>query len=179
MKVVTLDNKAFYTECRRLEDEAASFCPDVIVGIATGGVEVARLIFTDVPHLSVDAHRPSTKTKKRNGAVMGFVRCLPRPVKDLLRIAESKILSLRRPGSRKVALDATSIVPFRRVLVVDDAVDSGATARAVIDALNTIPGNRTIALAVLTVTTRHPAVNADFALYRNRTLLRFPWSMDK
>lgn len=179
MKVVTLDNNAFTEACRRLEAESASFCPDVIVGIATGGVEVANNMFVNIPHLTVDAHRPTTKAKKRHNAIMHCVRRLPRSIKDALRIAESKILALRRPRHREVVFDRSSIASFKRVLVVDDAVDSGATAHAVIEVINSIPGNRDVALAVLTVTTRHPIVTADFALYRNNTLLRFPWSMDK
>lgn len=38
--------------------------------------------------------------------------------------------------------------------------------------------NISIKIAVITVTTPHPIIDADFYLYHNRVLVRFPWSND-
>lgn len=93
-------------------------------------------------------------------------------------MAESYILSKKRPVIPVINVNPADYSPFKRILVVDDAVDSGATARGILDAIHRLPGQRLTALAVITVTTPHPVVKVDFALYTNRTLIRFPWSKD-
>lgn len=178
MRVITLDNEAFDRACRRLEEMTTGFDPDVVVGIANGGVEVARRMHTSLPHLTVRARRPSTEAKDRHGRAMAAVRRLPRWLKNAMRMAESYILSKRCPEVPIIELNAADFAGYRRILVVDDAVDSGATARGVVDAIRRLPSQPSLALAVVTVTTPHPIVDVDFALYTNRTLIRFPWSKD-
>jgi len=64
------------------------------------------------------------------------------------------------------------------VLLVDDAIDTGATIhQARLQLLEQFP-NIILRVAVITVTTPHPICDADFFLYHNRTLCRFPWSND-
>lgn len=64
------------------------------------------------------------------------------------------------------------------VLLIDDAIDTGATIyQARSQLLEQFP-NITLRVAVITVTTPHPICDADFCLYHNRTLCRFPWSND-
>ena len=66
----------------------------------------------------------------------------------------------------------------RKVLLVDDAIDSGATLLLIKQyLLNEFP-DIDVKIAVITVTTRHPLVMADYYRYNNRTLIRFPWSND-
>ncbi|MBC7799187.1 MAG: hypothetical protein H7Z10_01075, partial [Gemmatimonadaceae bacterium] len=68
--------------------------------------------------------------------------------------------------------------PAPAVLIVDDAVDSGATLAAVLAEVRRLapPGAR-IETAAITVTTAAPIATPDHALF-NRQLCRFPWSMD-
>lgn len=179
MKVVTLDTKALSAACLRLEEAARGFAPDLIVGIATGGDEVARRMFGDLPHTSVRCRRPGSETKDGNPRLFGFIRRLPRPVRDLMRIAEAHWLAARGTRAEERAVEvspeaAGAIARASRILVVDDAADSGATLAAVLRAI----GPKAVAVAVLTVTTPDPAVRPDYTLYDNRTLLRFPWSKD-
>ena len=64
------------------------------------------------------------------------------------------------------------------LLLIDDAIDTGATIQqARLQLLEQFPGI-TLRVAVITVTTPHPICDADFCLYHNRTLCRFPWSND-
>ena len=80
-------------------------------------------------------------------------------------------------NNRNRTLTAIAIVVF--ILIVDDACDSGSTLRAVMDAVRKISPERVvIKTAVITTTTYRPVVSPDFSLYRNRTLIRFPWSKD-
>lgn len=65
-----------------------------------------------------------------------------------------------------------------RILVVDDAVDSGATLRTVIATIRSTWPDAEIRSAVLTVTRSRPLILPDYTLYPRGTLLRFPWSLD-
>ena len=64
----------------------------------------------------------------------------------------------------------------RKVLIVDDAVDSGATMLAVAEALREANPEAEIRTAAITVTTPKPLITPDYSMYKD--LIRFPWSMD-
>lgn len=68
--------------------------------------------------------------------------------------------------------------PAPEVLVVDDAIDSGDTLFSVINSLKEVNPAARVRVAVVTVTTDHPRAEADFSIYHNKTLVRFPWSSD-
>lgn len=66
----------------------------------------------------------------------------------------------------------------QRLLVVDDAVDSGVTLATVLNVLRALcPAGTEIRSAVVTVTLDGPLIQPDFALHRG-ILCRFPWSFD-
>lgn len=184
MRVVTLNERDFFTACRTLEETVAKdYIPDLIIGIATGGEFVASCMFADAPHRSISRHRPSTADKERASIIFRILRRSPRFISDFLRIAEARILALRKPSpaSEPVVPDektAAAISSARRILVVDDATDSGATLKAVTDAILAVPGEREVRTAVITVTTSSPLVMPDYTLFHDSTLIRFPWSKD-
>ena len=65
-----------------------------------------------------------------------------------------------------------------RILIIDDAVDSGATLAATIDHIQAIAGpDAVLRTAAITVTTAAPSIEPNFMLYRY-VLCRFPWSLD-
>lgn len=179
--VVTLDAGRFARCCRTLAGkvQAGGFDPDVVVGIRTGGEYVARGMaeaFHGSPRLeSVDLQRPSTR---RKSPLRSFLARLPRPVADVLRIVESRMLALRRPSVREFDRLPGSLCGLGRIkiLLVDDAVDSGATMLAVANALRRVNPEAVIRTAAVTVTTRSPHIIPDYSLFKD--LMRFPWSMD-
>lgn len=173
MRVLTLNNTEFTEACRLLEERCRPFDPDLVIGIATGGAVIAEKMFTSVRHITVTARRPSSSGKDRVTPLMNVVRRLPVPVKNLMRMAESRILSFKRPVPPELAPIETG--DAKRILVVDDAVDSGATLYGVLSAIET---DGSVKSAVMTVTTSKPLVYPDFSIYHNHTLIRFPWSMD-
>lgn len=173
---------------RRVE---AQYAPDLLVGIRTGGLVVAeamaRAAVRPVTVLPLTSRRASTGTKARFGLLRTTATRLPRPVLDRLRVLEHRLLTGRRKA--RVALqpfdhhEAATIgahiaaVAGSRVLVVDDAVDSGVTLATVLGLLRETTGAAKIRSAVITVTLDDPRVEPDFALYRG-VLCRFPWSFD-
>jgi hypoxanthine phosphoribosyltransferase len=192
--VVSLDTQEFDAVCADLmaivhRDSA----PDLVVGIPTGGAYVAqamtRAVKNDLTVLKLTCRRPSSNLKKGSPLKKMLTR-LPRPVVDQLRVIEHAVLTrkpARPPAERYQFLDdeleritawfaAAGRSPS--VLVVDDAVDSGATLLQVIDRLRAMaPHGTTIRSAVVTVTTDRPLILPDYTMF-HRQLCRFPWSLD-
>lgn len=183
MKVITLDAAGFTTTCRLLASRvvADGYMPGLLVGIKSGGEYVAEEMsasFPDALLAFVELRRPSSARKGRG--VARFLSHLPLKVLDLLRMAESRMLSLRpRPLCPRIEISSELRRQLpARVLVVDDAIDSGITMQAVVEALRRARPDVEVRTAVITVTTSHPSVRADYTLYNNHTLIRFPWSID-
>lgn len=190
MSVITLTPTLLQSASSQLAQRVmgAGFCPQVIIGVLNGGAQVARLMRESLPaealYCEVSISRPSTRQKKQH-FVQQLMRRLPLWLCNLLREAESRVTSLRGTSSLErvgeVALPAEVEVCLQspcRVLVVDDAIDSGATIQKVKDQLLSHFSSLDIRVAVITVTTSNSVCDADFALYRNHTLCRFPWSND-
>jgi len=176
MKVLTFTPEIFARECRRLE-RLAGTAPDLVVGIASGGVHVAERIFPAAPHVSVSCRRPSTATKTRMEPVFKLIRLLPLAVRDRLRVFEATRLRRSRPHPMPSVNVPDAARHARDILVVDDAVDSGATMRAVTEAIRTANPGARIRTAAITVTTPMPLIWPDMTLYTN-VLIRFPWARD-
>ena len=193
--VVTFTPADFDAACRRLLDIASRFGdPDLVVGIHSGGWHVARAMARALPAatpvLGVTCRRPGTSAKQRMPLLRPVLRCLPRFASDTLRRLEHHLVTARRrPETRRaLVLDQVELMALaaelavwpqaRRLLVVDDAVDSGVTLDCVLRALHDlVPARVRVESAVITVTTPAPAVLPDYTLYRG-ALCRFPWSMD-
>lgn len=173
MRVLTLDDRAFAGHCKMLEQRVLSdgYVPDLIIGIARGGEFVAGRMFEGVPHVSVKLQRP--QGGERSQTVGRFVHAMPRWINNLMRMAESLLLTLKSHHLSRVDLPG-GLDGYKRILVVDDAVDSGATLASVIAAL----GGRCRTAALTVTALRKPLAMPDYYLFNNHTLIRFPWSTD-
>lgn len=186
MRVITLNEESFKEACACLERKVheGGYYPDIVVGIARGGVYVAECFATGTTY-SVVCQRVGTSMKK--GMVSAVLKRLPRWINSSLRCLESCYLEFcdrfRQPDLRKPDVAAALSLKLKegghRVLVVDDAVDSGVTLQSVLCVLRKISSNNDIRSASLTVTRKSPWVMPDYYLYHDRTLLRFPWSEDR
>jgi adenine/guanine phosphoribosyltransferase-like PRPP-binding protein len=194
LAVATLTRSAFATTCADLiRIVEGDFDPGLVVGIRTGGLVVANAMAragagapTVIP---VTCRRPSTTVKARIPMLRRVLTSLPPPMIDLMRRIEHQWLiapAARKPSARVVdsddvravteALHAMSHPPS--ILVVDDAVDSGATLLAVLNALRRIcPPEADIRTAAVTQTLPEPMVRPDYVIFRG-VLCRFPWSFD-
>ena len=189
--LLTLRHGEFDAACAalmRLADH--DYAPNLLVGVRTGGLAVAeamaRAAISPPPVLPLTCRRQGTKLKARIPGLRGILTALPRPLVDALRQTEHRLLSgrRRRAAADVDAAEAAAIAawmleaPPQRVLVADDAVDSGATLAAVLRALRLVcPRWTEIRTAVITVTMADPLVEPDYALHRG-VLCRFPWSFD-
>lgn len=186
MSVITLHPHLLAEAAHRLSlrIQAKGCEPTLIVGIQSGGAKVAQLMradFPDVAYSEVRISRPSTQ-QKEHGLTHRLLQHMPLWLCDMLRVVESRIGEWCSRGSvpqRVGTVDLRQQLPAGSViLLVDDAIDTGATIHSLCQQLSAQWPQAIIRVAVITVTTSHPVCDADFCLYHNRTLCRFPWSND-
>ena len=196
MKVITFDRDLFRAECRRLGELALSaFDPELVVGIRSGGYVVAEAMLDHEPPqsrrlLPITRRRSSSALKEKNGLARSVVKALPYAVTDRIRVLEHRMLTRRRgsqppapsrweadPAEADALASALGETPAARVLVVDDALDTGTTLKAVVELLQALAPASTVRSAVIVTTTADPVISADISLH-NRVLGRFPWSHD-
>lgn len=179
LQVITLSDNDFRLACQRLEKAvtAKGFRPDAVVAICSGGCYVADNMFPGAARIEVAMSRGGTKAK--SGFLGSVLRALPRTLQDGLRIAEAGFMGMTRGKNAEIQpvdLDFATGPEYRRILVVDDAVDSGVSLASVVEGVRrSFPGAE-IMSAVITVTTAEPIIQPDVLLYRK--LIRFPWSAD-
>lgn len=194
MRVITLSQGAVDWQGREFAKRIVNECPqgfDLMVGVRRGGVFVADAVQNHLPQgfcrmrTNIKLQRPSTRGKgARLAAVLGNT---PLWMLNSARILESHWLQWRdkfrknRECTRKFVVDGGELPPLppgANVLLIDDAIDTGATISAVRKGLVDKYGNINFKIAAITVTTDAPALDADFYTYHDRTLVRFPWSID-
>jgi uncharacterized protein len=194
LAVRTLTGPDFATACAELMQQVElSYAPTLLIGVRTGGLVVAEAmagaVAGGVPVAPLTCRRAATGAKARLPFLARTLSALPRPVTDTLRVAELRLSAGRRraraPAQAVDQVEAEAIAARvragpggERLLVVDDAVDSGVTLGAVLRVLRGLcPEATEIRSAVVTVTLDSPLVQPDFALHRG-VLCRFPWSFD-
>ena len=64
-----------------------------------------------------------------------------------------------------------------KILIVDDAIDSGMTMSVVQQAILLFDSSATVKTAVIVKTLKYQFFKPDFFLF-NEVLIRFPWSKD-
>jgi adenine/guanine phosphoribosyltransferase-like PRPP-binding protein len=191
MKVIDLsDEERFQGACIRLWRLVASESkPQLIVGVETGGARVAAVMGREsgLPVVTVTRQRSLTRAKQ-TVAVRYALKWLPRHLLDRFRLMESRLREARFNrsggvlGSRRVVMAAGALNALstgaQDVLVVDDAVDSGATLADVVARIRAVNDDLTIRTAVLCNTFRSPGFEADTVLYRG-AIVRGPWATDR
>lgn len=188
-----LDGESFPSACAQLMRLVeADYVPTLIVGVRTGGLVVARAMAdaarSEVPVLPLTCRRGSTHAKARLPLVRTLFAALPLSVADLLRRLEHRVLiAARRHQGRQPLVDRMEAETIARhlartggearVVVADDAVDSGVTLATVVALLHAVcPAGTEFRSAVITQTLDDPKLQPDYVLYRG--LHRFPWSFD-
>lgn len=186
MRVLTVKNydiTEYVTHIVR-KMEADGYHPDAVIGILSGGVPIADIFAQQLGlnggvALRISVFRQTSKNKKR--FLSRIVKLLPTKILDYLRILEAKMTF--RGHTRRRVFDVVLPVEledtrYSKILIVDDAIDSGATMSEVLKQVSKEYPNIEIKTAVMTVTTDNPIVCPDYCMYKNSILMRFPWSLD-
>jgi uncharacterized protein len=127
----------------------------------------------------VVCRRPSSDNRLKK-LLVKFARRLPGPVRDLLRSLEHTVLMSCEPRKREVSFshdDVAGIMPFRKIVVLDDAIDTGATIQSVIDALRGAGYRGKIITVVFAWTNPKSRIKPDF-WFKESVLVKFPWSRE-
>ncbi len=154
---------------------AAGFAPELIVYVETGARLPACALCREfgVPALAVRARRTGAGLKS---LLAPLAALLPRWLKDVLRRAEERS-RIHGSGARQVEWAGAPIPGGCRVLLVDDAADTGRTLMAVRAALiERGVAADSIRTAVLAATMPEARQLADFYLFDR--ICRMPWSAD-
>jgi uncharacterized protein len=154
----------------------SGFRPDCVVYLETAARLLAVLACNRFGAGAVALHtqRCGTRAKHR---LAPLLRRLPRPFTNALRGWESRLAYRPRRRQRIVVLADPIDLPACRVLVLDDAADSGASVQSAkhwVLSGGTQPAD--VRVATVTATSPLAAEVVDFCLYRD--LCRFPWSSD-
>lgn len=193
MIVITLLGSDFSKSCALLSQKISKvYNPDLVIGVLTGGGYVGREVFKALPSIpkrrytEIKIQRSGTKRKEK-GLLKQVLKYSPTFLLNWLRMLESVVLEKKaqkhnpkRSGTIVIPSDINSFLKEspKNILLVDDAIDSGATLNLLKEYLELHYNNAAIKIAVITVTTPHPIIDADFCLYHDRVLVRFPWSND-
>lgn len=194
MRVKTLVKQDFESACNDLKIKVQNqYTPNLIIGILSGGAYVAKEMYhkylkehPDILYSEIKIQRENTKTKG-NSIVKSILHLLPYFMLDILRILESKYLEKKShkhnpKRNGKIEFNELTINRLKKentkVLLVDDAIDTGATLCLIRDYIKHRFPHVEIKIAVITVTMKKPLIKPDFCLYNNGTLIRFPWSND-
>ncbi len=184
-RILTLDWTSFEMACRRLRSmvDDSGFYPDVVVGIPRAGYYLVEKGWSDCESISIELTKSSAGVfslwgllKRKFGRI---VRFLPLRLRDSLRIWDAKRLIKQGSDIKDIKVKLPPLPEsVMRLLIVDDAVDSGTSLSAVVEAVRKIYPHIIIRSAVITVTGDNPLYMPDYYLYNDSILVRMPWSID-
>lgn len=167
------------TYSAQLADKVAQsgFSPDHVLFVERGGlligVEIAAYFGCVVSGIS------ATRSGRTSKAALKSLLCyLPRSIANLLRRIEIYSGIHRLNSNRAVSVEGELPGRDKKILIVDDALDTGYSIRAIVDYLAD-KGYKSglIKVAVITTTSATPVFPADYSLFE-KVICRFPWSTD-
>ncbi len=190
MRVITVDRDELGKLSLQLHSKVkeSGYGYDTLVAVASAGLNIASC-FPDNRFFVVKCHRGADALKKKR--MKKILGRLPQSISSLLRIMESKADALKEmfashlvndTNYREVSIDdilKTRLMNEKhRVLVVDDASDSGKTLMSVKNAVLSLSPQSEVRTAVITQTRKHAIFHPDYYIFNNNTLIRFPWAPD-
>jgi len=154
---------------------SSNFNPDGIVYIERAGKLIGEPLAAKlrIRALGIKANRSGGELKRTLSKYLFFI---PKPIIQKIKYLELKSNFNGLNKNRNIVFN-DNLNGFKRIIVVDDAIDSGETVKKVIEHINSIDSEVTIKIAVITTTTKKPVINPDFFVYEN-TICNFPWSID-
>ena len=180
MVVKTVDNIELYELCRRLAYKVyeSSYHPDCVLAILDGGLKPAEIIRNELCKLyddeTIELAYVVIKQKNRRSVMSQFLKHLPVCLLNCMRVISLKIKRVV-PSVKSGHIRVEIPDRCKKILIVDDAVDTGKTLSS---GLNLISDRINVKTAVLTVTMSDPDLHPDYCIYDNEMILRFPWARD-
>lgn len=187
MNVITLTPAETIKNIEKLINQT-DFYPDIVIGVLNGAKVILEQFkksekFVTSQFVEVKLQRKTEKSKS-NKFVLSVFKILPYAILDKLRMIESKKVKSSITNIDFAMLDNLSFlldhfpdIDVKRILIIDDAVDSGKTMYILRKQLNEKYPHAEIKSAVIAWTIEQSIVKPDYYLYKN-ILVRYPWSKD-
>ncbi len=153
--------------------DVSNFDPQSVVYIESAGRLIGRTIsdYANLPLYSIQTVRSGSAIKEKIKIIFNF---LPWQISHLLRKIELST-SLHKFSQREINVEGKLPEDKKtRILLVDDAIDSGNSMKSVYEFLIKL-GYENIYTAVITTTSSNPIFKADYSHFNK--LLTFPWSI--
>lgn len=187
MEVITLNKNSLTIKCSELKSKIESD-PQLIVGILNGGRYVVDELRSHFKESEINLVKLRRETGPLDYFAHSFIlKFLPISVLNRLRIyqgsqAKKKIVHLNRDRLSEEYLnfkfdDAFDKKAIKRILIVDDAIDSGRTMFIVKNNLSRLFPNTEIKTAVISWTIETSIIKPDYYIFKE-VLVRYPWSKD-
>ncbi|MRX82333.1 phosphoribosyltransferase [Eggerthella guodeyinii] len=184
MRFIEYSVESLLAESRKLASlVGAEYEPDAIAYLAKGGYLIGGTFsrFFDAPLIEMAATRSGDPAKR---VVASVLQSLPKGIKRLMREIEAyaRIKEKADPAVDSRSIEITGRYPVpkkaKRVLIVDDSVDTGASLLLAMGLIRqAFPNAEIRSTAINVFTASQKAVNVDWALYEN-VLLSTPASKD-
>jgi hypoxanthine phosphoribosyltransferase len=158
---------------RKIQD--SGYKPEHILYVERAGLfiasEIAKNFACSISGINASRSGASYKSRLRI-----ILRYLPKVMTDILRRLEEQSNYHDVNKERNVYIEKSSPPLGKKLLIVDDAIDTGYSLIAVMDHLISIGYQKEqINTAVLTITKEEPEYRADFFLFAQKSFA-FPWS---
>lgn len=182
MNLLELTLRDTKKESIRLSKKIAEsdFSPELIVFVGKGAFIIGKEIsnYFDVPLVEIHAKREKNKIKD---SLSFILKLIPKNIKKYLREKELNSNIHYKKSSRNVYLNnryISKINQTKNVLIVDDSVDTGNTAKQVYDYINKCFNNKVIKFASINYFDKSKEIfEVDYTLYHNHIIIG-PWSKD-
>lgn len=152
-----------------------NFCPDIVVFIERAGriIGVPLAEKLSVNCIGIEAKRPYSKIKKVFAKFLFFI---PKLILNYIKFFELKTNFNSLNKKRNIRINF-SIRNFKKILIIDDAIDTGETIIQVLDFIKNENSSAICKIAVITTTTNSPRIQPNYYIYNN-IVCNFPWSID-
>ena len=177
VKDINLDLLGIYSKELASNINQSGFTPNHILFVERAGLLIGSQIadYFDCSISGIATKRTGGATKSR---LKVFLRYLPRFITHFLRRMEINSSIHEVKSERKIVTDYPLPGKDRKILLVDDAIDTGYSIQAVIEFLLAEGFKRDlIKVAVITTTAKNAKYKADFSLF-DEVICAFPWSYD-
>ena len=176
MKYSELLKENLETEIKPLlEKISKDFSPEAVLFAAKGGFYLGQQAsrYFCVPMFEAHAERKGGKIKK---ILAPIIKIIPKKLKIFLRKIEVLSNIHKNSTVRNIYINNPAIFSYKKILFIDDSIDTGATALAVIK--NFKDKNiiiKTAALNIMTDSLKN--IKTDYYIH-NDTMICGPWSSD-